>query len=220
MTRAPHQPTTERTSAGPAGGSCLTVPHSTPGHQCWEGPGEPPPLTRRSRRANAPLAGDTLTHNDPQPANPPRRSASGYRFTPEDHAKAAQARRETAAKRAAAKERAKLGLSAQIAHELETRAHEIVQAYLAAGLERGDWRALDALADRHLGRPTQRVETHATAADALSELSPERLDELARQALQALEQATITEAERAASTGKPGTTSPAEALERARETEP
>lgn len=160
----------------------------------------PAAQARRSQRASAPLAGDTLTNPNPQPANPPRRSASGYRFTPEDHAKAAQARREAAAKRAAAKERARLGLSAQIAHELETRAHEIVQAYLAAGLERGDWRALDALADRHLGRPTQRVETHATAADALAELSPDRLDELARQALRVLEQAAVSEAEASRST--------------------
>lgn len=120
---------------------------------------------------------------------------TGVPLSPEARQKAITVRRARAAERAAAKERAKLGLHAQIAHELETRAHEIVQAYLAAGLERGDWRALDALADRHLGRPTQRVETHATAADALADMSPDRLDELARQALRALEQAAVDEAE-------------------------
>lgn len=158
-----------------------------------------------------PNTGPNPTTQPQKPRNPG--GITGRPFTPEDRAKAIAVRRANAQKRAEAKERAKLGLSAQIAHELETHAHEIVQAYLHAGLNRGDWRALDALADRHLGRPTQRVETRTTAADQLTGLSQERLDELAKQALHALEQATITEAERAASTGKPGTTSPTEALE-------
>lgn len=155
-----------------------------------------------------PNTGNNSATQPQKPRNPG--GITGRPFTPEDRAKAIAVRRANAEKRAAAKERAKLGLSAQIAHELETRAHEIVQAYLAAGLERGDWRALDALADRHLGRPTQRVETHATAADALSELSPERLDELARQALRALEQATVTEAEASRSTTPDATVTQAE----------
>jgi hypothetical protein len=32
--------------------------------------------------------------------------------------------------------------------KLEARAEEIVDAYLTAGLDRGEWRALDALVDR------------------------------------------------------------------------
>ena len=41
---------------------------------------------------------------------------------------------------------------------LDEHAEEMVETYLEAG-RRGDWRALDALATRVLGRPTERVET-------------------------------------------------------------
>src|SRR5205823_959421 len=39
------------------------------------------------------------------------------------------------------------------ARKLEDRAEEIVDAYLRAGVDQGDWRALDALVNRVYGKP-------------------------------------------------------------------
>jgi hypothetical protein len=63
----------------------------------------------------------------------------------------------------ARKEERKLSLLDRIARQTEERAAEIVGAYLAAGLERGDWRALEALVTRVHGRPVERVEIEAPA---------------------------------------------------------
>jgi hypothetical protein len=117
------------------------------------------------------------------PEKPKKTSVSGYRLTDEDRARATERRRELAQKRREEKERAKLGLEATIAFELEKRADEIVQAYLTAGLEHGEWRALDSLVDRHLGRAITRVETKSLNVTAsLSELSQEQLQALAAHA--------------------------------------
>jgi hypothetical protein len=50
-------------------------------------------------------------------------------------------------------------LCTSIAAELERRAEEIVAAYLKAGIQDGDWRALDALVSRVHGKPKETVET-------------------------------------------------------------
>lgn len=65
-----------------------------------------------------------------------------------------------AVRKAAATER-KLSLLERMGRELERRSVEIVDAYLVAGVERGDWRALDALVTRVHGRPVERVEVAA-----------------------------------------------------------
>jgi hypothetical protein len=49
----------------------------------------------------------------------------------------------------------------------------IVSAYLAAGLEQGDWRALEALVSRVHGRPVERVEKRESG-----EVEAMSLDEL------------------------------------------
>jgi hypothetical protein len=46
-----------------------------------------------------------------------------------------------------------------MAAEVERRSQEIVAAYLKAGIEDGDWRALDALISRVHGKPKETVET-------------------------------------------------------------
>lgn len=70
------------------------------------------------------------------------------------------ASRSHAVRKAAATER-KLSLLERMGRELERRAVEIVDAYMAAGVDRGDWRALDALVTRVHGRPVERVEVQA-----------------------------------------------------------
>lgn len=46
----------------------------------------------------------------------------------------------------------------RIAEGLEERAQEILGAYLDAGLEKGDWRALEALVTRVHGKPVEKTE--------------------------------------------------------------
>src|SRR5437762_517080 len=43
----------------------------------------------------------------------------------------------------------------------EDRAEEIVDAYLRAGVDQGDWRALDALVNRVYGKPKETIATEA-----------------------------------------------------------
>jgi hypothetical protein len=61
------------------------------------------------------------------------------------------------------------------AKKLEERAEEIVNAYLRAGVEGGDWRALDALVNRVYGRPkeTFAVEQENPVRADLLRFSPE-----------------------------------------------
>jgi hypothetical protein len=66
---------------------------------------------------------------------------------------------------------------------LEEQAEAIVAAYLTAGLEQGDWRALEALVSRVHGRPVERVEKHEVA-----EVETMSLDELQRLQQKLLEQ--------------------------------
>jgi hypothetical protein len=113
----------------------------------------------------------------------PRKVASpisGYAFSEADRAKAIARRKELKAKRAEAKETAKLGLEATIAKRLEERADEIVDAMMAAGLDRGEWRALDALIDRHLGKPVQRSEQKSAHLHVVAELRDMSDEDLAR----------------------------------------
>ena len=56
---------------------------------------------------------------------------------------------------------------------LEEQAEAIVAAYLIAGLEHGDWRALEALVSRVHGRPLERIEKREVA-----EVESLSLDEL------------------------------------------
>lgn len=99
------------------------------------------------------------------PEKPKKASVTGYILTAEDRKKAEIARREKAKKRREAEERAKLGLSAEIAFQLEENAAEIVALMLKAGRE-GEWRALQALIHQHLGTPAQRVETRSLNVSA------------------------------------------------------
>lgn len=113
------------------------------------------------------------------PEKPKKASVTGYILTAEDRKKAEIARREKAKKRREAEERAKLGLSAEIAFQLEENAAEIVALMLKAGRE-GEWRALQALIHQHLGTPAQRVETRSLSVSAsLEELRALGDDDLA-----------------------------------------
>lgn len=91
------------------------------------------------------------------------------------HAYAAEGGR---AKAAAARERAALRketLLERMARMTEERASEIVGAYLAAGVDRGDWRALDALVTRVHGKPVERVQVEQeTDPLGVASMSPEQ----------------------------------------------
>jgi hypothetical protein len=59
------------------------------------------------------------------------------------------------------------------------RAEEIVDAYLRAGVEQGDWRALDALVNRVYGKPKETVvteEAESPAERALKQMSTDELE--------------------------------------------
>jgi hypothetical protein len=81
--------------------------------------------------------------------NTPLGTAEGARRAA---ARSADVRRERAVRRS-------MTLRDLMAAELERRAEEIVAAYLTAGIEQGDWRALDALVSRVHGKPKETVET-------------------------------------------------------------
>src|SRR5262249_54568799 len=70
----------------------------------------------------------------------------------------------------------------RMAEALEEKADAIVTAYLAAGLEQGDWRALEALVSRVHGRPVEKVETQSVAE--VKELSLTELRQLRARLLQ------------------------------------
>jgi hypothetical protein len=74
-------------------------------------------------------------------------------------------------------EERKKSLHDHISAALSTRAEEIVAAYLEAGLDRGDWRALEALVTRQFGKPTERVEVSEGEVD-VAQLSPEQRAQL------------------------------------------
>lgn len=77
----------------------------------------------------------------------------------------AQKRRERAEERKVVRERS---YADHVAHALAQHAEEIVQAFLRAGLKDGDWRALEALVTRHLGRPVERTEVVTEGVDLRS----------------------------------------------------
>lgn len=66
-----------------------------------------------------------------------------------------------------------------VAAAIEREADAIVQAFLDAGLKGGDWRALEALVTRHLGKPVERVEVETEGVD-LRSLSDTELQALKR----------------------------------------
>jgi hypothetical protein len=70
-----------------------------------------------------------------------------------------------------------------MARATEEHAGEIVAAYLAAGVERGDWRALDALVTRVYGKPVERVETVQADPLGIAAMSPDERAKLLQAAL-------------------------------------
>jgi hypothetical protein len=50
-----------------------------------------------------------------------------------------------------------------MAEALREQSEAIVNAYRAAGLDGGDWRALEALVSRVHGRPVEKIETREAA---------------------------------------------------------
>jgi hypothetical protein len=108
--------------------------------------------------------------------NTPLGTAEGARRAA---ARSADVRRERAVRRS-------MTLRDLMAAELERRAEEIVAAYLTAGIEQGDWRALDALVSRVHGKPKETVETiqRSQTEEAWAGMTPEerraRLIELER----------------------------------------
>ena len=66
-----------------------------------------------------------------------------------------------------------------VAAAIAREAERIVAAFLKAGLEQGDWRALEALVTRHLGKPQERVEVETEGVN-LRELSDLGLQALKR----------------------------------------
>jgi hypothetical protein len=82
--------------------------------------------------------------------------------------------------------------------KLEERAEEIVDAYLRAGVDQGDWRALDALVNRVYGKPKETIATEqaqgSNVSRFLDQLSMEELEALARRGrLEALREEEIAE---------------------------
>jgi hypothetical protein len=71
--------------------------------------------------------------------------------------------------------------------KLEERAEEIVDAYLRAGVEQGDWRALDALVNRVYGKPKETVAVEREESPVerrLREVSTEELEALVQRGRQ------------------------------------
>jgi len=75
-----------------------------------------------------------------------------------------------------------MSYSDHVAAAIERNADAIVQAFLDAGLKSGDWRALEALVTRHLGKPVERVEVETEGVD-LRSLSDVELQALKRKLL-------------------------------------
>lgn len=81
------------------------------------------------------------------------------------------------------KNRREMSYADHVAAAVANHADEIVEAFLAAGLKGGDWRALEALVTRHLGKPVERVEVETEGLD-LRSLSDVELQALKRRLLQ------------------------------------
>lgn len=75
----------------------------------------------------------------------------------------------------------RVGVPSQ-AKKLEERAEEIVDAYLRAGVDQGDWRALDALVNRAYGKPKETIATEQPQGSNVSRF----LDQLSMEELEAL----------------------------------
>jgi sulfatase maturation enzyme AslB (radical SAM superfamily) len=85
------------------------------------------------------------------------------------------------------------------AKKLEERAEEIVDAYLRAGVDEGDWRALDALVNRVYGKPKETVvteEAESAAERALKQMSADELQTYLRGARRMGEMQAATPEER------------------------
>jgi hypothetical protein len=85
------------------------------------------------------------------------------------------------------------------AEKLEARAEEIVDAYLKAGVDQGDWRALDALVNRVYGKPTEHIVSEPVETPVqryLRGMSTEQLEEFfqARRHLRPVEDEAAEEA--------------------------
>jgi hypothetical protein len=61
-----------------------------------------------------------------------------------------------------------------IAEKLEEQADEVIDVYWRAG-QNGEWRAVDALLDRYLGKPTQPVAATVEAAAPWTQWTPEQI---------------------------------------------
>lgn len=109
-------------------------------------------------------------------------------------AKAKQARADAYAARV--EERSKTLLD-RIAAGLEERAQDILAAYLRAGLEKGDWRALEALITRVYGKPVERTEDVTQGTDIYAMSEGER-NALRAKLIAQLRDPTVTHAPRAA----------------------
>jgi hypothetical protein len=84
-------------------------------------------------------------------------------------------------------------------HPHEERAEEIVDAYLRAGVEHGDWRALDALVNRVYGKPKEAVvteEAESPAERALKQMSTDEVEAYLRGARRMSEVRAATPEER------------------------
>jgi hypothetical protein len=66
------------------------------------------------------------------------------------------------------------------AKKLEERAEEIVDAYLRAGVDQGDWRALDALVNRVYEKPKETVVSEQTVPEWERQLDDFSTDALTR----------------------------------------
>lgn len=78
-----------------------------------------------------------------------------------------------------------------IAKGLEERAADILAAYLHAGLDKGDWRALEALVTRVYGKPVERTEDVTERHDIYA-MSPRERDALRAKLIDSLRDPHVT----------------------------
>lgn len=101
---------------------------------------------------------------------------SGYAFTLDD---ARRGRAAQAARQRKERDEARKSVAVRLAEKIEAEADRILSAYFAA-IDSGDWRAGEALLDRHLGKAVQRQEIEDVterSADVQADLAElERLD--------------------------------------------
>jgi hypothetical protein len=89
-------------------------------------------------------------------------------------------------------EASRMTLLERIAVGLEERASDILAAYLHAGLDKGDWRALEALVTRVYGRPVERTEDVTERHDVYA-MSPRERDALRAKLIDSLRDPSVTQ---------------------------